>query len=62
MDNSASDEGSVEQVVIQEVGNDSYSDYYRDIVGAILTIPATLIILSFFSAIYRIFINRRTRG
>lgn len=33
-----------------------------NIVSSILFIPATLIVLSFFAVIYKIFINRRTRG
>lgn len=34
----------------------------EDIVNAILVIPATLIVISFFLIIYRMFINRRVRG
>lgn len=62
MDNETGSESSSEQNTIQEVVYDSPINPYSDIVGAILTIPATLIILAFFSCIYKIFINRRTRG
>lgn len=60
MDNQTSDSDNTEQVIIQEVP--SSSGDYSDIVVAILTIPATIIVLAFFACIYRIFVNRRTRG
>ena len=41
-------------------GSSSFND--SNIVSAILMIPATLLVLAFFTCIYRIFINRRTRG
>lgn len=51
-----------QEVIVQEVGYDSASSPYSDIVNAILLIPATIFVVSFFALIYRIFINRRMRG
>lgn len=49
------------EVIIQETYDSVSSNYYSDIVNAILLIPATLISICFFVCIYRIFINRRLR-
>lgn len=40
----------------------SSSDNYNDLISAILMIPATIICLACMSVIYKMFINRRTRG
>ena len=62
MDDQNNSEDDIQEVVVQEVGYDTSSSPYSDIVDAILLIPATLIVISFFSLIYRIFINRRLRS
>lgn len=62
MDDQTSSEDNIEQVVIQEADPNTVSADTTAIVGAILTIPATLIVLSFFSVIFKIFVNRRLRS
>ena len=62
MDDQNGGSDDIQEVVVQEVGNDTLSDPYSDIVSAILLIPATIIVVSFFALIYRIFINRRMRN
>ena len=62
MDDQDGSSDDIQEVVVQEVGNDTLSDPYSNIVSAILLIPATLIVISFFALIYRIFINRRLRS
>lgn len=47
---------------VPDSGGSSGSSDYSDIVNAILVCPATLIVISFFICIYKIFINRRLRG
>ena len=62
MDDQNGGSDDIQEVVVQEVGNDTLSDPYSDIVSAILLIPATIIVVSFFALIYRIFINRRRKN
>ena len=62
MADETSGENNTEQVTIQEVSDDRSVDSSADIVGAILLIPATMIMLAFLSVVYKIFINRRLRG
>lgn len=50
------------EVIVQETSDSSYTASLTDVTYAILSIPATLIVIAFFACIYRIFINRRTRG
>lgn len=62
MDNENGSENNNSEIIEQEVSQPDYPAYYADIVNAILLIPATLIVLAFFSCLYKIFINRRLRG
>lgn len=55
-------ENSNSEITLQETSDSSYSASLTDLTYAVLSIPATLIVLAFFACIYRIFINRRTRG
>lgn len=62
MDGQDDNTDSVQEVIVQTQDSSSIDNSSADIVGAILTIPATMIMLAFFSVIYKIFINRRLRG
>lgn len=62
MDNENGTEGDNNENTVQQEVITSTSSDYSDIVTAILYIPATLVVLSFFYCIFKMFINRRTRG